>query len=61
MCYVLGVVFTVFVGHTMTMFLGWLSMFGGCTMVVLVCLPDVVVVYTMVVCMVPVLRRLGNV
>ena len=37
------------------------SVFCGWTMVVLVCLPDVVVVYTMVVCMVPVLRRLGNV
>lgn len=60
MCCALGVVFTVFVGHIMTMFLGWLSVFGGWTMaLLLVCL--LVVVYTMVVCMVLVLRRLGNV
>ena len=59
----------------MTMFLGWLSVFGAGRQWLALCVCVlrggqwlflyvylyVVVVYTMVVCMVPVLRRLGNV
>ena len=65
---VLGAVFTVFVGCTMTVFGAGRQMacfmcpcFAGGQWLSLYVYLYVVVVYTMVVCMVPVLRRLGNV